>query len=215
MLPRVRIYPVSLGLSRLNVCRWCAASAATSALTIGGRMTSADPSHRSPHSGWNRPTRPAKRRPSLEGRTPGWTNGCAAASSSCLTAPWCGRYERPGATGDSPRRCCETSPQVATDSTGSLWTSSSPPSASWLWPPIATPASSRFRAERLHTDSLWLPRLGVGADVLFAPGHRHLIRHGAADRQLGLHVRRRAGHRDRDVPDLDLIARVSVWSLMV
>jgi hypothetical protein len=40
---RVRIYPVPLGPSRLNVCRWCAASAATSARHTGGRMTSPDP----------------------------------------------------------------------------------------------------------------------------------------------------------------------------
>src|ERR1700751_2086301 len=44
MPSRVRIYPVSLGLSRLNVCRWCAASAATRARTIQEvRIMSADP----------------------------------------------------------------------------------------------------------------------------------------------------------------------------
>ena len=46
--------------SGLNVCKWCAASAATRARTRRSSIRHPLRSHRSPHSGLSRPTRPAK-----------------------------------------------------------------------------------------------------------------------------------------------------------
>ncbi len=44
MPPGARIYPVPLGLSRLNVCKWCAASAVASARTLHrSQLASAGP----------------------------------------------------------------------------------------------------------------------------------------------------------------------------
>src|ERR1700739_1219627 len=72
MPPRVRIHAVSLGLSRLNVCRWCAAFAATSAPTTQEvRIMSADPIAQIASLGLE-PTYSARQAAALLGRSYSW-----------------------------------------------------------------------------------------------------------------------------------------------
>src|SRR6478752_2916343 len=109
MAPGVRIYPVSLGLSRLNVCRWCAASAATSLHTTGGRMTSADPTRIIASLGLE-PTYSAREAAVLLGRSYSWLDQRLREGQFVrLTARPCSRYGHREATGGSLWRCSKTS----------------------------------------------------------------------------------------------------------
>src|SRR6476469_9886504 len=79
MSPRVRIYPVPLGLSRLNMCRPCAASAATGARAIGGRNHVSRNDVRGSHT--------HNRRPRHSGDLLGPRSGCPAGEVVFLARP--------------------------------------------------------------------------------------------------------------------------------